>query len=61
MYIFKMNKAEGMKAIDDEPEYPDAMPDEMWEEIKNDRDAMTEALRLTVRLTKQGIKDRLGI
>lgn len=49
------------KAIDDEPEYPDEMPDEMWEKIKYDRDAVTEALRLTVQLTKEGIKERLKI
>lgn len=47
-----------MKAVDDEPEYPDSMPDEMWEAINGDRDAVIESLRLTVRLTKQGIKGR---
>ncbi len=55
-----MDKEMVMKAIDDEPEYPGEMPDEMWEAIKNDKDAVTMALRLTVRLTKCGIKVRLG-
>ena len=48
-----------LRAVDDEPEYTDKMPDEMWEAIKGDREAMTEALRITVRLTKKGIKDRI--
>ena len=39
------------------PEYPGKMPDEMWEAIRNDRDAATEALRITVRLTKQEVID----
>ena len=47
--------AELEKAINDEPELPDDMPDEMWEAIRNDRDAMAEALRIVVRLTKSGI------
>lgn len=50
------------KAINDEPEYPGKMPDEMWEAMKGDRDAVTEALRLTVKLTKKGIRNRfMGI
>jgi len=48
-----------LKAIDDEPEYPGKMPDEMFEAIKNDRDAMEEGMRITVRLTKLGIKNRV--
>ncbi len=48
-----------LQAIKSESEYPDQMPDEMWEAIKGDRDAMTQALRLTVRETKDSIKDRL--
>ena len=49
------------KAIDDEPEFPDEMPNDMFEAIRNDKDAITKALRLTVQLTKSGIKERLGI
>lgn len=40
------------KAIDDEPELPGEMPDEMWDAIKYDRDAMAEAMREVVRQTK---------
>ena len=45
-------------AIDSEPELPDSMPDEIWEKVKNDRDALTELLRITVRKTKEGILTR---
>lgn len=48
-----------LKAIDDEPEYPGEMYSDVWESIKNNKKAMQEALRLTVRLTKEGIKNRL--
>lgn len=47
-------------AIDAEPELPGEIPDEMWEAIKNDRDACTEAMRIVVRQTKEGIKNRLA-
>ena len=46
-----------MQAMDAEPEYPDGMPDEMWELISTDRDAAAEAFRIAVRQTKEGIKD----
>lgn len=46
-------------AIDQEPEVPGEMPDEMWEAIKGDRDAMTNAIRIAVRQTKEGIRNRL--
>ena len=48
------------KAVDDEPELPGQMPDAMWEAIKGDRDAMGEALRLSVSMTKDDIKERIG-
>ena len=47
-----------LKAIDDEPEYLGDCPDELWNAINGDRDATVEALRLTVRFTKNGIKER---
>ena len=61
-----LDPAHVAKAIDDEPECPGEMPDEMWQALKvmgetNDRAGMTEAIRLTVRLTKEGIKERLGV
>ena len=46
------------QAIADEPEYPGDMPDEMWDELRNNRDTMIEALRLTAKLTKEGITAR---
>lgn len=45
-----------LAAINSEPELPGNMPDEMWEAIRNDRDAMTEAMRIIVRQTKANIK-----
>lgn len=47
------------QAVDDEPEYPGEMPDEMYEAIRQHKDTMEEALRITVRLTKQAIRLRL--
>jgi len=35
------------------------MPDEMWEACKSDRATMQEALRVVVRLTRDGILGRL--
>ena len=49
-------KEEVRQAIDNEPEYPDDMPAYIWNEIKNDKDAVTEALRITVKLTKKESK-----
>lgn len=46
--------------VNTEPELTDIMPDEMWETIRNDRDAVTEALRLAVRLTKASIIERVN-
>ena len=47
-------------AIDLEPELPCDMPDEMWEAIQNDRDAMRQALVICIKETKAGIKSRLA-
>lgn len=46
------------EAIDAEPELPGEMPDAMWEAMK-DREYCTEAMRIAVRQTKRGIKERL--
>lgn len=46
-------------AVDDEPELPGDMPDEMWVAIAGDRDAMAEALLIVVRQTKAGIRGRI--
>ncbi len=50
-----------LRAIADEPEYPSEMPDELWKALNGDRDATVEALRSTVRLTKNGITERFLI
>mgnify|MGYP006921459929 CR=1 FL=1 len=51
-------------AIDDEEEPTDEMPQEMMAKIREivlagDKDALSEAFRITVRLTKAGIKERM--
>lgn len=43
------------EAVEEEPELEGEMPDEMFEAIKNDRGALIEAFRITVRQTKEGI------
>ena len=55
---------EALKAIEDEPEYPGKMPNEMKETLRkameqHDMDLLVEALRITVRLTKEGIRNRI--
>lgn len=46
------------KIINDEPELPGTMPDEIWLATQ-DKDSLTELLRITVRKTKEGILNRL--
>lgn len=48
-------------AILAEPELPGDMPDEMWEVMRNDRQAAAECLRIAVRQTKAGIIKRLHL
>ena len=53
-----------LKAVDDEPELPGDMPEAMWLALRvmveqNDREGMIEALRIAVRHTKSGIRDRI--
>lgn len=47
-------------AIDLESELPGGMPDEMWESIRDDRDACERAFKIAVIETKSGIKSRLA-
>lgn len=48
-----------LSAIAAEPELPGEMPDEMWDVMNSgDRDAVTEAMRIAVRQTKEGIRER---
>lgn len=53
-----------LKAINDEPEYPGEMPDELWKALKkailtDDKDLILFAFRQTVKDTKNGIIGRL--
>lgn len=49
-----------LQAVADEPELPGRMPDEMWTTIRDDRDAVENALKITVQKTKSGIIERMG-
>jgi hypothetical protein len=60
----KINLETVINAIEEEPELPGQMPDEMWDTIQHfcrtgDRDGMEELLTATVRTTKEGIKERV--
>ena len=56
---------DAIKAINDEPEYPGEMPQEMKElftlamKANDNIDIISEAMRISVRLTKIGIIKRL--
>ena len=56
---------EALEAVEAEPELPGEMPEEMWDALEamrgsvGEREAMTEAFRIVVQLTKKGIADRL--
>lgn len=56
----RIERARCLKAVEEEPELTDEMPDEMFEAIRNDKAAITEALRVTVRETKKGIAERIS-
>jgi len=47
--------------IDKEPELPGDMPDDMWDAIKDDRDACQKAMQIIVRQTKDNIKQALRL
>ena len=48
------------KAVDDEPEFPDEMPNCMWEGLENcSREELTNAFKLCIKLTKVSIGSRL--
>lgn len=55
----KIERERCLQAVDDEPELPGDMPDDMWETIVGDRDATAEAMRVVVRQTKAGIRERI--
>ena len=55
----KITLSAALKAIDDEPELPGEMPDEVWEALRSDRATMETVLRGIVQTTKQNIRDRI--
>ena len=48
-----------IQVINEEPEFPGDMPDELWNKIDGTRQQLTDIMRNTARLTKDGIKARL--
>ena len=55
----KITLSAALKAIDDEPELPGEMPDDVWESLRSDRATMETVLRGIVQTTKQNIKGRI--
>ena len=59
-----IDRAAVLKAVDDEPELPGEIPPDMWHALQGaaligDQAFISEALRIAVRQTKQGIRERL--
>lgn len=54
-----MNITEVLEIIDSEEEFPGDMPDEMWNSINGDRQAVTATIRMAAHMTKVGIRNRL--
>lgn len=51
-----ITKKDVITAIQNEPELPGPIPEEMYQAIKNgDRDTVAEALRIVVRVTKRNL------
>ena len=48
-----------LESIIDEPEFPGDMPPELWDMLNGNRDNTIRVMRSTVKLTKNGITDRL--
>jgi len=48
-----------LDAISAEPEFPGDMPDELWELINGNREKVDTMMKNAVRLTKEGITERL--
>lgn len=55
----KITLSAALKAIDDEPELPGEMPDDVWESLRSDRAMMETVLRGVVQTAKQGIRNRI--
>ena len=61
----KFTKVNVLQAINDEPEMPGPLPEELQTTLcelmmRQDMDELTELLRLIVQLTKQGINNRVS-
>jgi hypothetical protein len=55
-----------LKAVDDEPEAPDEMPDDMFAALvdaleRGDKETIMVAFRIMVRLTKENIRKRIAL
>ena len=49
-----------LKAVDDEPEFPDEMPDKMWKELENcSREELSIAFKICIKLAKVDISNRI--
>jgi len=60
MSISDQDLAEILRIIEDEPELPGKMEDELWQTFSGfDRDGLTQALRVLVRTTKDCISERI--
>ena len=55
----KITLSAALKAVDDEPELPGEMPDDVWESLRSDRAMMETVLRGVVQTAKQNIRDRI--
>lgn len=47
-----------LSAVDNEPELPGPMPDDIWNRMRTKEEA-TEILRMAVRATKRNIRERI--
>ena len=66
-YLPDCDKVEALNAARELREYAaiksasaGVVTDAMWDSIAGDRDAITEALRIVVKQTKRGIRDRIN-
>ena len=54
--------ADILRIIDEEPELPGEMSDDLWNALRGyDRDGLTKALRILVRITKDCIIERIRL
>ena len=50
-----------LQAIEDEPEFPGDIDDELWDALNGNKENVISAMRSSVRLTKKGIVERLEV